>query len=111
MLATLLDFDFKNFASRESWALAHSRDHDDIRLAIQAKGGPILTAWQLNPVPWNKLDDWFLRHQTAHSDFDGALNLAGQDISSVDFDNPEDAHEWNLQHFSEHQAARAALGI
>jgi hypothetical protein len=111
MLATILDFDIKDLASREAWGLAHSRDHQDIRQAIETAGKGNLSDWQLSPVPWKELSAWLIRHQTAHNDFNGAIGTSGSDISSVDFKNEESTKEWLYTHFKEHQAARQTLGI
>ncbi len=111
MLATLLDFDINSEASREAWSLHHASDHREIREAIEAANLGDLPDWELSPINWNQLTQWHFRHQTSHNDFNGALGLAGSDISSVDFSKPEDAKDWFFNHFREHLAAHNALGI
>src|ERR1700691_3487101 len=101
MLAALLIFNYNDQASREQWSLQHSRDHQEIRQAIQAQKGVNLTDWQLSPIAWQDWDSFALRHQNTHNDMNGVLGLNGTDITSVNFEKPEAAYEWNYEHFAE----------
>jgi hypothetical protein len=64
-------------------------------------------------TPWNSHDaDGILgRHQEAHDDFNEALGLNGQDLSSLNPKDPNDIQRWVWQNASEHAAARKVLGI
>jgi hypothetical protein len=111
MLATLLDFDFKDPRSRAAWELNHAADHVEIRQAIEAQKTNNLSDWVLYPVPWEDLHGFAIRHQMAHNDFNSIFGLSGNDLTGVDFNDPKAAADWNFVHFAEHQAVRSALKI
>ena len=111
MLAELIDFDYNDDESRETWALHHSRDHQAIWKAIQAQGFGNLPEYPLSPVPWFAWKTYEQTHQQVHNDMNKALSLSGSDLTGVQWSNKQAADDWNQQHFSEHQAARSKLGI
>ena len=111
MLAALLDFDAQNPRSAQEWEIQHSSDHDEIRQAIQKSNSVNLSEWAIYPVNWQDWEAWALRHQQLHNDMNSVLGLIGVDLTQVDFKDQVARQFWNHQHFSEHQAARAALAI
>jgi len=110
-LVWLLGFDYRDPRSTEMWALQHAADHDQIREGIQKQtlGNP--TDWVLYPVNWRDWDAYALRHQSEHNEMNDSLGLSGTDLTAVDFRNLRESEEWHFQHYREHQAARAKLGI
>ena len=111
MLPVLMDFDVNDAQSTETWSLNHSDDHDDIREAIQTQKNVNLADWVLYPFTVKDWDAYAIRHQSAHNDMNSTLGLSGSDLTDVDLTDPKAAEYWNFEHFREHQAARAALGI
>ena len=90
------------------WGYAHRDDHQIIRGAIQAQGGPNLPQYDIDPVPFRDpvaMSNWLERNQLYHDDMDDALNLQGSSLIVVDFDNPEQARAWANLHYQEHVAA------
>jgi len=110
-LINLIGFDPKMAGAAEDWAFNNDDDHTAIRDAIQAASLGNLPVWQLWPVNWNDQATFELRHQSVHNEMNQALGLAGADLTGVDLTDPAKAESWHQQHFSEHQAARAKLGI
>ncbi len=110
-LSSLMGFDVNNQRSVEDWALQHSDDHWLIRQRIQDQSLGNLPAWQLWPVNFRDWDAYALRHQAAHNEMNDALGLSGSDLTGVDFKDEKAVKEWNLTHFSEHEAAHSSLGI
>jgi hypothetical protein len=110
-LVSLLGFDGKSHGAAEDWAFNNGDDHIAIRDAAQRLGFGNLTVWQLWPVDWKDQASYELRHQSAHNEMNAALGLAGSDLTGVDLTDPAKSASWHQQHFSEHQAARAKLGI
>lgn len=106
-----MGFDFKDTRSRETWELNHAADHVEIRQAILAQKSKNLADWVLYPVNWTDLHSFAVKHQMAHNDFNNLLGLSANDLTGVDFNDPKAAAEWNLTHFTEHQAVRTALKI
>lgn len=93
------------------YAFAHAQDHIEIATAANKILGVNLQIYVLDPMRWNDIKGWLLRHQSAHTDFNQLLQLPGQDLQSVDFEKPDQARAWFFQVFTEHQNARARLGI
>lgn len=95
----------------DRWSEHHRHDHDDIRAAIQTQGGPNLTDYQLDPIPFNNIVEWLARNQANHTDMNGVLRLQGADLERVDFADERQSQAWHWTHYLEHYAARAALQI
>ncbi len=110
-LNSLMSFDHKDPRSFEDWAIQHSSDHLDVKQKIQALGGANLPVWPLYPINWRDWDAWALRHQSAHNEANAALGIAGSDLTSVDFDNPQEAALWNQNHYTDHLSWHETLGI
>jgi hypothetical protein len=110
MLAALLNVP-RDKAEWDRWSEHHRHDHDDIRAAIQARGGPNFNQYQLDPVPFNQILDWLARNQLTHTDMHGYLHLQGADLERVDFADPKQSQAWHYAHYLEHYAARAELEI
>ncbi len=111
MFSSVLEFNVKDPKAMAIWELAHSADHDEIRQAVKTQKSVSLVDYVLYPVnwrDWDKFADW---HQQVHNDMNGTLNLAGTDLTSVDFNDAKAAAEWHQNHFTEHLAARSTLGI
>lgn len=97
------------------WGNNHWQDHQEIAAAINARGlGPIWVP-PLDPVPIGNPDalerwlgDW---HSQVHQLMDGALGLPGQDLSSVDFQDPTQKSVWINLNAQAHQNYRVTLGI
>lgn len=93
------------------WSFWHKNDHDEIRQAIQQKLNINLPEYILIDVTVPVNPDWLRRHQEAHNDINGVLGISGNDLESVDFENPAQARAWFDLQFEEHRQARAVLGI
>jgi hypothetical protein len=89
----------------------HARDHDEIRLKIQSLFHINLPTYVLDPVLKDDFQGFLERHQQAHNDFNGVLNLNGTDLTGMNPDKPSELHAWLWLNFSEHQNARGVLGI
>jgi hypothetical protein len=101
----------QDLAKWGEWWDFHYQDHLEIQQAIQAKGDGNLTIYII--TPWNTHDaDGILgRHQQFHDDLNEALGLEGQDLSALNPKDPQDVLRWTYANFTEHAAARQALGI
>jgi hypothetical protein len=93
------------------WAFVHYQDHLDIRSAIQTQNNINLEIQNINQINLQDVQGWLERHQLMHNDFNGILGLQGNDLTVVDFDNPEQRQVWLWLNFREHFDARAALKI
>lgn len=86
-------------------------DHQQIQQAILAQSGVDQVIYVIDPWTNSDANGILQRHQQYHNDMNEALNLGGQDLSTIDFNNAESLKSWLQQHFTEHQSARAALNI
>ncbi len=93
------------------WSFSHAQDHIEIIQGIRNILGINRNIYILDPVNWNDRKGFLLLHQAAHTDMNQVLQLPGQDLQSVDFDKPDQSKAWFFQQFTEHQNARARLGI
>jgi hypothetical protein len=98
-------------AGWERFSYDNRTSHDLIRQAIQAKGGPALKDYVLEPILENDWNSWLLRHALTHEEMTGALGSLSTDLSVLDPKDPEALSNWIGVHWLEHQAVEQALGI
>lgn len=110
MIVTLLE-DPKTLEQRAIWSFAHRDHHQQIRQAIQAKGGAVLQDYQLDPISEQDFQGWLQRNSQTHGDMNGALGLQGVDLLDVDFQDDKERQAWVFLHYQEHFNAAAKLGI
>jgi hypothetical protein len=94
----------------EFW-YSHWQDHLEIQKALQVQKGNNLPIYIIDPWVDSDADGILGIHQNFHDDFNGVLQLGSQDVSSIDFKDPESVRQFLYQNWQEHQAARSALGI
>jgi hypothetical protein len=93
------------------WSFAHYQDHLDIRSAIQTQKNFNLQVQEIDEINLQDFESWLERHQLMHNDFNGVLQLQGNDLTVVDFTNLGQRQTWLWLNFREHFNARAALKI
>lgn len=106
-----MSFDPENEASLENWVLAHASDHVEIRQAILAQGLANLPDYVLYPINFSDLEGFNRKHQTTHDEANSVLNVPGQDLSALQFEDKDEFQRWLHTHFTEHLNMRTALGI
>ena len=94
----------------ERWSFHHRDHHTEIRQAIEKQKHANLTEYPLDPIPAD-IRLWLIWNQQTHNDMNGVLNLQGSDLEGVDFEQNQGVKEWIYNHYLEHFAAAAALGI
>lgn len=113
MLAALLNIP-RNEEELLEWSFRHQDQHVKINNAIWQQQGIALPLYPLDPMPplkSDKIGAWTYQHQSAHTSFDGLLNLPGNDFTSVDFTQEDQINSWIRLHFQDHYLAQAALGF
>lgn len=95
--------------ARFSWANRVS--HDLIRQTIQAKQGPTLADYVLEPIAENDWRAWLLRHALTHEQMTAAIGSLSSDLTVLDPQDPAAVAEWINVHYLEHLAVEAALGV
>jgi hypothetical protein len=96
-----------------AFSFANQDSHQKIAAAILKKFDKTVPLYPLDPIPPTQegLLDWGLNHQAAHSAQNDILNIQGQDISEVNFENEEQLASWIQEHFVEHYLAETQLGV
>lgn len=97
--------------ARSQWVWDNSEDHIEIVTAIRQLTGTWLNQYIIDPFPAREPGVWLALHQTAHDDMNQFLGLPGNNLQSVDFNNRQQLEAWIWLHYSEHAAARNAVGI
>ncbi len=88
---------------------AHEMAHEAIALALGAKG-KVVARPPLTDDP-RVSPSWLLAHQELHRAEASALGTGMPDMSSVDWNNPDDFSDWMKLHADVHAAENAALNI
>jgi hypothetical protein len=100
--------------TREAWdrfSWHHRSSHVAIRQAIQARGGPNLPDYQLDPINFDRFTDFLQSNSQTHIDMNGALGLQSVDLQDVDIRQENQLVSWTNLHYLEHYAAEMALKI
>lgn len=94
------------------WAFSNSAEHAKIIRAIrQQLNITTLQTFILDPIPAHDKNSWLLRHQVVHNQMNAVTGVNGNDLSVVDFNNPEELQAWIDLHAQEHYQTNAILGI
>lgn len=110
-VATLISLPWKQPLFPD-WVFEHASDHMVIRDRIQRRFPTVnLPVYPLDPMRPRDLERWLELHQQAHNDFNGALGLQSNDLSSVNFEDQLQRDVWAWSNYTEHNAAHAVLGV
>lgn len=113
MLAALLNVPTTT-PERDVWSFNHLDHHRLIVNEIFTKFGVVLPVFILDPMPDPKdpaFGVWAYAHQTAHTDFETLLGISGNDLTTVDFDQPDQVADWIRLNFDAHNNAQLILGF
>ena len=86
-------------------------NHRVIRAAVMVQKSLTLPIFPLDPMPLVDLVTWLQLHQQIHNAQNAVLDIAGSDLTSVDFSKPEESGDWIWIHAQEHQQACNLLGV
>lgn len=93
------------------WSYAHRDQHTQIIQAIRAQTGIQLPQYELDPIPFQDLDQWLEWNQRAHDDFNGVLGTQSSDLQQADFNDKAQLEAWIYLHRREHETAASVLKI
>ena len=111
-LATLLNIP-QTEEEQKVWAFAHQDQHVKIVNALfQKNSSVVLPIYILDPMPTGTdMETWLSLNQAAHGDFSSVLGLENNDLSTVDWKQPDQVSSWIRLHFQSHYDAQNALGF
>ena len=93
------------------WTFANADSHTQIINAIQSQMNKTLTPFVLDPLPETDIQNFLLRHQIMHNDYEPLLGIAGNDFTGLNFDDPASIQFiWQL-HANSHILAHTKLRI
>lgn len=104
----------RSAADRAQWSLANAASHQFIIESLEAKTpGLQLTRYLLDPISETDVQNFLLRHQLMHSEFDQILGIGGNDFSELNPGNPTALDTAWVQHAVEHILAeeKARSGV
>ena len=93
----------------EQWLFNNYAHHRAINAGASGIGATI-GQYMIYPVQQTSLRDFLEQHQRWHNDMCGALGIAGNDLSNVDFNDEKQKDAWMFLHYQEHLAAATLLG-
>ena len=100
-----------NDEERALWAFAHMAHHRDINRRIYELVKVALVEYPLEPIDVNDTSNWEYQHQIMHDSQNQLLGIQGNDLTSVDWKNPELLEGWIFLNRVEHYQAASILGI
>lgn len=110
-LASLFNVpDPQNEASFLEFSFSNADQHGIVTNAIALQRGVEIQRYVIDPIPMFDPGVWLRNHQQWHNYINGVLGISGVDLTSVDFNNAEEAASWTRLHASEHQQWSNVLG-
>lgn len=110
-LATLFNVPNANDSTTFSeFSFSNMDQHIIVTNAISAQKEIRIPLYPLDPMPFFDMGVWLRNHQQWHNNINGILGVNGFDLTSVDFNNQEEAESWTRNHASEHQQWSNILG-
>ena len=94
----------------DRFAMDNRASHDVIRQALIAAGKPI-DDYVLYPIDESDWMGWLQRHAFTHQTMNSLTNNISQDLSLLDPKDKQAVYDWMQEHWLEHQAVEASLGV
>ena len=96
---------------RAAWSFSHMAHHRDINAAIYRLLKIALPEYILDPIDPKDTGQWEYQHQLMHDNQNQILGIQGQDLTGVDWKNPELLTAWVFLNSNEHFQASEILLI
>lgn len=95
------------------WSFANMNEHAKTAAALLRASPPVvLPLYPLDPIPFGAgLGAWLYNHQTIHNAQNAALGIAGNDLTTLDFNDAGQVVNWIQLHASEHYQAAQILEL
>ena len=98
-------------AERAAWSFSHMAHHRDINAAIYRLIKVALPEYILDPIDITDSGQWEDQHQLMHDNQNQVLGIQGQDLTGVDWNNPQIMEAWVFLNSNEHYQAAQILEI
>lgn len=101
----------KTLQEWNSWSFTHKIQHDNIARAVLMQKNKTLTSYILDPINPEVPEVFLNSNSQLHIDTCSLLNVAGSDLTSVNWENEEELTNWIYLHWQEHTSFNSALGL
>lgn len=100
-----------DWESLQEWSFAHMAHHRDLNAYIQRTKNVNLPLYQLDPMNLDDLGTFANQHQIMHNNQNAILNIQGNDLTDVDWNDQTQRSVWTFLNFTEHLRANAITGV
>jgi hypothetical protein len=94
-----------------AWVFNHAANHYDIVRRVAETKTLTLQQFCLDPLDPTNRGNWLYWHQIMHNQANAALGTSGNDLLSLDWDDPDAFAEWLRLNGDEHQRFSGLLSI
>lgn len=93
------------------WSFNHMAHHRDVANQLTADGATGLPVYVLDPINLDDPSTFLWQHQEMHNYTDALLGIAGYDLTSVNFNDPQQLAAWIYLNAQLTYQEAAALGV
>ena len=94
------------------WSFAHAAHHRDCIRATMLQMGVELQEYVLDPIDRvNGFGTWIYNHQAMHNVQNAALNVAGFDLTDINWQDQGELASWIQDNENEHYQWATILGV
>lgn len=94
----------------EEWTFSHFQHHQAIIRGLMEVKNLRATLYMIYPFNPKDSQTWLELHQQLHNDYESALGISSNDLSSLDFSNQKQVDTWYYLNYSSHRDAAQILG-
>ena len=100
-----------NDEERAQWSFSHMAHHRDINAKIYLLLKVALPEYILDPINPNDVGQWEDQHQLMHDAQNQIMGIQGQDLTGIDWNDPNVTAAWIFLNGNEHFQASEILEI
>ena len=93
------------------WSFNHADHHTNIIRFVLAQKSKTLTPYVRDPMDPTNMAIWEYQHQIMHNQMNAALGITGQNLTGIDWNDPDDMSWFIDANAAEHLQANQILGI
>lgn len=93
------------------FSFSNMDEHNKIAAAILNQFSIAVPSFVLDPLPINDMGVWLRQHQNLHNIMHGVVGSNSNDLTNVDFNDPDQLSSWIWLHAQEHHDVAASLNL
>ncbi len=93
------------------FSFSNMDEHNKIAAAIASKYSISVPSFVLDPIPLNDMGVWLQQHQVLHNIMNGVLGTNSDDLTDINFRDPNQLSQWIWLHAQEHYQTGALLHL